>query len=88
MAGIDGRAIKAHVLSAYQDPTSRIVLLGIGEGGIGCRIDATPQTIADIDGKPHTLSAGEFTRLMLSYGAYPVDSKVNDTGKGPGWWGR
>ncbi|TAE74077.1 MAG: hypothetical protein EAZ65_00025 [Verrucomicrobia bacterium] len=70
MAGIDGRAIKAHVLSAYKDHTSRIVLLGIGEGGIGCRIDATQQTIADIDGKPHTLSTGEFTRLMLAYGAY------------------
>lgn len=36
----------------------------------GLITDDTPQTIADIDGKPHTLSTGEFTRLMLAYGAY------------------
>lgn len=36
----------------------------------GLITDATPQTIADIDGQPRTLTTGEFTRLMLAYGSY------------------
>jgi hypothetical protein len=32
--------------------------------------DTTPQTVADIEGKPHTVTTAQFTGLMLAYGAY------------------
>jgi hypothetical protein len=32
--------------------------------------DTTAQTIADIEGKPHTVTTAQFTGLMLAYGAY------------------
>ena len=36
----------------------------------GIITDATPQTIADMDGKAHTVTTGQFTSLMLAYGAH------------------
>ena len=36
----------------------------------GIITDATPQVIADMDGKAHTVTTGQFTSLMLAYGAH------------------
>ncbi len=36
----------------------------------GVITDESPQTIADIEGKTHTVSTAQFTSLMLAYGSY------------------
>ena len=70
-AGFDtSMGFKLALADADRNAFTQMLVLVNTALSVGVITQATPQTIADIDGVPHTVTTLIFIGLMLQYGAY------------------
>jgi hypothetical protein len=65
-----GAGFKLALGDADRNAFTQMLVLVTTAMGIGVITQDTPQTIADVDGKPHAITTTEFIGLMLRYGQH------------------